>query len=120
MPYASLGSRKVVAGPDSSGFNPGNLTSMFDTAVLSIQVPYFELYRAVVTDTTPGCTATVSIDAHPTSYNVFGSGAEWDPSQPPILLPGQQVFFFWDLAVGSTPPVATLWFRYDTNLGVQL
>lgn len=118
MPYASLGARTVTAGPDLTGSNPGRLTSVFDTAVLAVTVPFFELYRAVVQSATPGCEATVCVDAYPASWNIFGTGAEWDPAQPPILRPGQSVFFYWDLSVGRRAPVTTLWFRYDTDLGV--
>jgi hypothetical protein len=114
--YVGLGPRRVVAAADTTDNNIGNLTSVFDPKVLGITVPWFELYRGVADQVTPGTTATVYVNTYESSANVFGSVAEWDPAQPPLLRPGDSIFFYWSLAEASTPlPVVTLWFRYDAD-----
>ncbi len=118
MAYAGLGSRAATAAPDLTGNNPGQLTTVFDPGLLAIFVPWAELYRAVVLGCTAGTTGEVYVEGAAVSYNVFGTGAEWDPSQPPLIQPGQSVFFYWSLAVGAPPPKTTLWFRYDPDVGV--
>lgn len=118
MGYRSLGARQATAAPDTTGNNTGNLTTVFDPKALGISVSEFEIYRGVVQNATAGCSATLSINNYPTSCNIFGSTAEWDPTQPPLMGPGDSLFIYWSLAVGSTKPVTTLWFRYDDSVAV--
>lgn len=117
MAYRGLGPRRVTAVKDSTGNNTGNYTTTFDPAMLAIDVPWFELYRGVVEKATPGATATIYVDGYPTSANIFGSVAEWDPAQPPLLSPGSSVFFYWSTPATGLAPVTTLWFRYDDSIG---
>lgn len=117
MSYAPLGSRRVQAAADSTGNNTGNWTSVLGPSELAITVPVFELYRAVAKGVRPGDTADIFIDGNETSYNIFGSGGEWDPNQPPLLQPGQTMYFYWSTPTTvTTPPVLTAWFRYDASM----
>ncbi len=123
MAYAPLGSRRATSVADTTGNNPGNYTTTFGPSELSIMTPVFELYRAVVKGVgIPGSTADIYLDGNEASYNVFGSGAEWDPNQPPLLQPGQAIYFYWSIPVigqngaANSPPVVTAWFRYDASM----
>lgn len=100
--YISLGSRQVAAALDETGFNPGNLTSEFNVALLP-SVAQYEIFRAVVTGVPAGASAVIQIGARQISFTApgLGGGSEWDPSQPPIVLAGQEIYFLW-----NTPPAA--------------
>ncbi len=114
MAYALLGPRRKVAAPDQTGQNTGNYTTEFDSSDLRNDVPICEIFRAVCTGiTSPPAMADIFIDAFEISCNIFGSKAEWDPQQPPLLQPGQSVFFYWDIPTTGAPPTTTLWLRYD-------
>lgn len=116
MAYAGLGSRSVAAAPDTTGNNPGKLSSVFDPSVLSIQVPWFECYHAVVSGiAVPPASATIYIGTRLWDANTFGAVGSWDPAQPMLIQPGDSVYFYWSLAEGAAAPVTTMWFRYDAS-----
>ena len=116
MAYITLGSREVVSALDTTGQNTGNYTAWFSAQVLGINVPYFELYHAVVTDVPSGATAQINLNAAEWSFTAPGfGGSEWDPSQPLLMRPSDEIFFFWSVGTG-TAPVVTCWFRYDTSI----
>ena len=48
---------------------------------------------------------------------MFGTGGEWDPAQAKLLQPGQELFFYWNIAtsVPGPAPRITLWLRYDVD-----
>lgn len=53
MSYVNLGKYNFMTGPDYTGLNTGNLTSILSLA--TIRVPYFEMYRMLVnTSSIPG------------------------------------------------------------------
>jgi hypothetical protein len=116
--YIGLGNRSVTAAEDPTGLNPGNWTNAFTADVLGITVPQFEIYRGVVTSSPALGVAAIQVGVRQVSFTApgFGGGSEWDPSQPPILLPGQDLYFFWTAAASGTPPVVTLWLRYDLDV----
>jgi hypothetical protein len=116
--YVGLGNRSLTAAADTSGFNPGNWTNAFTADVLAVQVPQFEIYHGVVSNAPAGASAIIQVGVRQVSFTApgLGGGSEWDPSQPPILLPGQDLYFLWDTAASGTPPVVTLWLRYDLDV----
>lgn len=116
--YIGLGSRMVAATADQTGNNPGNWTNAFSAAVLGVHVAQYEIYRGVAEHAPPGAVAIVKAGARTMSFTApgFGAGSEWDPTQPPILVPGQDVYFYWNAAAAGTPPVVTLWLRYDPSV----
>lgn len=116
MAYIGLGSRMVAATKDQTGQNEGNWTTSFAADVLSIGVPWAEVYRAVVEDVPPAATAVVSIGNRHCSFTAPLAAAEWDPTQPPLISPGQDLFFFWSAVAAGDPPVTTIWLRYDTEV----
>jgi len=117
--YVSLGSRgPYIAAADTTSLNTGNWTTAITADLLAVSVPQAEIYHAIVTAVPAGASATILIGTKQFSFTApgLGAGSEWDPSQPALILPGQDVYFLWSAAASGTPPVVTLWLRYD--LGV--
>jgi hypothetical protein len=62
-------------------------------------------------------TFTVYVDFHQWDTGVYGTQNAWDPQQPLIMTPGQTLYFYYsDAVTDNTPPVATIWLRYDATL----
>ena len=117
--YVNLGSRPPnTAAPDTTGLNTGNWTNALTSDILGINVPQAELYKAVVTSAPAGASASIMIGTRLVSFTApgLGGGSEYDPSQPPLLLPGQDLYFLWTAAASGTPPVVTVWLRYDLDV----
>lgn len=113
--YAGLGSRKQQATRDDSGLNDGNWTVHFAAVDIGVFLPWFEVYRAVAEKVTPGSTLRVYIGDQEISYAPFGgTGGEWDPSQPALMQPGQDMYFCFDHPATGTPPQVTIWLRFQT------
>lgn len=114
MSYITLGSQVTTAAADTTGLNEGNWTNAFTVAELGAKVPYYEIYSMSVT----GVPANGSVVAYVnnrirSSAKLFGN-AEWDPSQPILMTPDDELFLCWTAAPASgTPPQATVWMRYD-------
>ena len=118
MSYLSLQSRSTTAALDTTGLNDGNLTNAF-TARELFPVAQYELYHMVVTDVPAGANGAVYIGARQWGFTFPNSGSEWDPSQPMLLTPGQEIYILWNIASPSPTglyPVVTGWFRYDPSL----
>lgn len=116
MAYIGLGSRMAAAEPDQTGNNTGNWTTSFLAADLGVTVPWFEIHRAVVEQVPPAATAIVAIGNRHSSFTAPLASSEWDPVQPPLIIPGQDVFFYWSAKAAGQPPVTTIWLRYDTEV----
>lgn len=116
MAHIGLGSRMAKAEPDQTGNNDGNWTTSFLAADLAVTVPWFEIHRAVVENVPPAATAIVAIGNRHYSFTAPLAASEWDPVQPPLVMPGQDVFFYWSAAAAGDPPVTTIWMRYDTEV----
>jgi len=113
MSYITLGSKQVTAALDTTGLNSGNWTNAFTLAVLGAKVPYYEIYSISVTSVpVNGSLAAYVNQRIRTSAKLFGN-AEWDPSQPILMTPDDELFLAWAQAATGTPPVATVWLRYD-------
>jgi len=117
MPYIGLGSRRVVAAADQTRLNTGNLTSAFTPAVIDINVPYYELYKIMVQNVPIGFAASVMINNKLFSYTMPVQGSEWDPSQPMLLNPTDELDLLWTIPTSNTTlPVCTAWFRFDYSI----
>lgn len=116
MAYVPLGSVRTESAADQTGMNAGNWTTVIPVnEVASVAVS--EIYHAAVEDNLPGAYAVIKIGIRTFSFTQPQSGAEWDPTNPPLLRPGQEVYFLWNTPsdLGS-PPVVTTWWRYDASL----
>jgi hypothetical protein len=117
MPYIGLGSRRVVSSTDRTGQNTGNYTAAFTPNVININVPYFELYKMIVENVPIGFSATCVIDAKKFSFTLPNQGSEWDPSQPMLLIPGNELDLLWNIPVpNASIPIVTAWFRFDNSI----
>lgn len=116
MSYIGLGSRGPLnAALDTTQLNKGNLTNYFDAAALTAKVPYYEIYSMSVTGLTIVGNLIVYVSGKiRTTAKLFGN-SEWDPQQPILMTPQDEIVFAWDFSSGSTPAV-TLWLRYDPAL----
>jgi hypothetical protein len=119
MPYVTLGARGPVTGKlDTSGHNPGNWTAAFTPDILTINTSQFEVYKIVLAGAN-NTTFNVFVDTWQWDTGIYGTLNSWDPSQPLIMRPGQTLYFCYSDAVAdNTPPVVTIWLRYDPNVGV--
>ena len=111
MPYIDLGPRKVIASADQTGLNPGNLTCAFPNNILNVTEPFFEMYHIVVNSVPAGANATIFRNSQQWGFTYPVSGSEWDPTQPMLLRPGDEVDFCWSVSTGA--PVVTIWLRFD-------
>lgn len=117
--YVTLGSRVVTAAADTTGRNSGNFTNWFTPAVLGVDVPYFECHHILFTGAALLATATIWVGGAQWSFAAagFGGGAEWDPVNPLLLRPGDEVFFFWNTAsTSASVPLVTMWLRFDASI----
>jgi hypothetical protein len=115
--YLALGPRTAKSAKDTTGLNTGNLTTAFTTNIIAINVANFEMYHAIITNVTPGAQATVTIGTAIYSSTSPQGGSEYDPSQPLLLWPSQEIYFLWNLPENTTPmPTITCYFRYDPSL----
>lgn len=117
MSYITLGSRGPLTGvKDNTGFNTGNWTISFTPDIINVNVPQFEVYHMVVKGAA-NTTLTVYVDLAQWDIATYGTLNAWDPEQPLILKPGQTLYFYYsDPVTDATPPVATIWLRYDPSI----
>lgn len=122
--YLPLPPVQVTAAADTSGFNPGNWTTAFTSNVLKgLNVPYFELYHAVVESVPGGASAAIGFSPRMKwGYTApgIGGGAEYHLGAAGwILQPSTEFYFFWTATATGTPPVVTAWFRYDQDIAAN-
>lgn len=110
-----LGARRVTAQPDSTGLNPGNWTASFLAADLGVRVPTAELYRATLDNISLTVPLRVVINTWVVSFASVGVAAEWEPVQPPLLGPSDDLHFLIGLKASGTPPEVTIWLRYQSS-----
>lgn len=115
MSFITLGPRgPVTAALDTTGYNPGNYTCDFPAAIIGSKVPYFEVYSMNVT-LSGLATVTVYQNNQVRSTALLFGNSEWDPSQPILLQALDELSLAFDFGTG-TPPVATIWLRYDPGI----
>jgi hypothetical protein len=112
--YELLGARGPLTGvPDTTQLNPGNWTVAFTPDIINVNVPQCEVYKIVVSGA-PNTTFDVYVDIQQWDTGVYGALNSWDPQQPLILRPGNSLYFCYsDPTTDNTPPIVTIWLRYD-------
>jgi hypothetical protein len=114
--YVPLGSKQVTSVADTTGLNSGNWTAEFTKQVLGIGIASYECYAITVQAVPAFTTVDVYVNTRLRSTAVLIGNAEWDPSQPLLLTPVDEVYFAWSLAASGTPPQVTMWLRYDPTV----
>lgn len=117
MSYVPLGSRTAAGALDSTGLDPGSYSNFFGPAQLGVNQDYFEVYSMSVTGLTTLATVTVYVNGQVRSTALLFGNSEWDPNQPILLIPGDQLTLAWDFGTGAAP-TATVWLRYDPAIQV--
>jgi len=109
-----------TAALDQTGRNTGNLTNALTGSFIGINVPEFECYHMTVTNVPSGGQATIYRNSSLYSFVYPFIGSEWDPSQPMLLRPGDEIDFLWNIVSSSTQkPIVTAFFRFDVTLPVN-
>jgi hypothetical protein len=114
MTYTTLGARGPITGiADNTTRNSGNWTVTFDPVILNVNMSEFEVYKMIVKGAV-GSAFDVYVDQKQWDTSVFGQSNSWDPMQPLIMRPGETLYFFYnDPTSDNSPPVITIWLRYD-------
>lgn len=97
--------------------NPGNWTIAFTPAILNVNVPEFLIYKIQVAGAL-GATFNLFIENVEWDTNVFGTQNSWHDDQGDNLVvrTGENVYLeYSDPVTDGTPPVATLFLRYDLD-----
>jgi hypothetical protein len=117
MSYIPLGFRGPQKGAaDLTGRNTGNWTVTFTPNDLNVNVPFFEIYKIVVSGAS-GSTFNVYVDIAQWDTAIYGAQNAWDPNQPLLMKPGENLYFFYsDPVSDATPPIVTIWLRYDPDI----
>jgi hypothetical protein len=119
MTLQTLGSRTVTAAIDT-GRNTGLWTAVFNDQILAINENPFEIYHIYIATTQLLNWSAVPlfgqfqvwINGNPWDNVPFTANNSWDPSQPMILHPGDEVDFYFSFS--TTPaPIVTAWLRYN-------
>lgn len=117
MSYIGLGSRGPYAAiADTTGMNIGNYTNAFTPDIISCNVPYFEIYHMVVTNVPVGARASLLVNNKPFGFTYPLFGSEWNPPQPLLMNPTDELDFLWSIAASGQAPQVTLWLRYDPDI----
>jgi hypothetical protein len=117
MGYINAGSRTAVGVADQTGNNSGNWTVTFDAAVFNVGLPYFEIYKILVSGA-PNSTFNTYIGANQWESAQRGDNNVWNGAQQ--ISDSMEVYFYWsDPITDSDPPTVTLWLRYDTSVKVN-
>ena len=119
--YTTLQPVQLTAAADTTGLNAGNWTNAFESGDMPTVNPSFEVYHMTVTGGPPLASGIIYAPGLRFPYSTVqldsSGNNEWDPSQPLLLKSGGEVYFLWASPVsGGSPPVVTLWPRYDTAI----
>ena len=114
MSYIGLGSRgPVISAADTTGLNTGNYTTAFTPAVLACNVAFYEIYHMVVTNVPVGANAQIIVNNKPYGFTYPLFGSEWNPAQPLLMNPTDEIDFLWSIAASGQAPQITVYLRYD-------
>lgn len=118
MTALTLGARPVIAGPDTTGMNPGNWTAIFDDNVINVTTPEYELYHMFIQapslNLNQQSSAIVRLNSYAWDATLVAQLNSWDPSQPLIMRAGDTLSVAFNVPDTSMPaPKVTCWFRYQ-------
>lgn len=113
--YFPLGGRPVVAAKDTTGRNPGNWTATISHEIINVTVPVFEMYHLYIQSPTLVGQLTIAQVLHNQYFwdvTLIGQYNSWDPAQPLLMTPGDDVIVLFNVPTTTTPaPQVVGWFR---------
>jgi hypothetical protein len=118
MAYIPLGARPATGVPDTTGQNTGNWTCTLDHSMIGVSQPVFELYHLYIESPALAgqfTTAKVLLNVYKWDVTLIGQANSWDPSQPLLMTPGDDLHVIFNVPTSTTPPPTIVgWFRYQT------
>jgi len=117
--YVPLHSVPATATADTTGQNTGNWTIAYPASLTGLRVPYAEISALFVNGPIGfGFALYIAGKGYYTASSLGSTGGtSWNPSNPPIITPGDDFYLFWMAAISVTPaPTATVWFRADIDI----
>lgn len=122
MSYKTLGPRGPITGvADPTGNNTGNWTIIFNPVLMNFTIPEVYIYKLTVQGAL-GSSFDLYIENQKHASNIFGNQNDYnDDSDTLIIRPGETLYLYYnDPSSDGTPPVATIFLRYDYQLyGLQ-
>jgi len=106
----------VTAAADTTGQNPGNLTTVFSPTLLGLHLSQFIIYHMVLANLTIGAQAQINLNSNIYGYfgPATGAGREWFGTL--YMKSSDQLNFLWNLETGSEAPELTAYIIYDASL----
>jgi hypothetical protein len=117
--YIGLPPITKKATTDTTGANVGNYTAAFQSSDFNTNVPYFELYRIVITGGVLLASFGVyrGVQFWDQSICGFNGITVWSARNAMPLNPGNDVSIRFAITVsGNAAPSVTLWTRYDAAI----
>lgn len=116
--YMPLGARPATAVADTTDLNTGNWTATLTPDVINVTVPVFEMYHMYIQAPTLNAgeqsNARVRWNQYFWDATLVAQLNSWDPSQPMLLIPGDEISVLFNVPISSTPaPMITCYFRYE-------
>jgi hypothetical protein len=112
--YQDLGPRTATGVADPANkVAAGDWTVSFPASVLSVNVPLFEVYHMAVNG--PGGYILLYRNEDFWDTTNYGGQNSWDPQQPLLLRPGDDLTFYWSVSAAPAPMV-TIWLRHNAGL----
>src|SRR5262245_51496759 len=108
--YRLLGWQQLPAVPDTTGRNPGNLTTVYSAPNNTLpRINVYEVYNWAVDSAPAGATAGIRLHGKRWSKVLCDSAGRWveDAQRIAVMRQGDEIWFFWDIAIGGNSPLTS-------------
>jgi hypothetical protein len=117
--YRDLGPTQLLTAVlDTTAANPvlaGGFMITADQSKLNFRAALTEVYQIAI-DGPVGSSFALYRNTRLWNWVQQGWRNTYDPANPLVVRPGDNLFFYWNTAAGTPVPQATIWMRYDINL----
>lgn len=117
MPLVDWGTQGgVKAAPDTTGQNPGKLTTVVNLTQSGLRLSQYVIYHMVLENLTIGAEAKETLNASTWGYfgPATGTGREWFGAL--YMKSGDELRFYWSLSSSASAPILTPYIVYDPDL----